>query len=422
LFLEPTPGKASLNLLKMARQGLAFELRTLVHKAGKSGEAEQKTWIETKNNKARKITIEATPLATDGEHRYFLVLFNEENIEAKESLLHASKDKRVKQLEEELHTMKEDLRSFVEAQEAANEELQSVNEEIISSNEELQSINEELETSKEELESSNEELLTINQELNMRNEQLAEVQEYSEAMFATVREALLILDKNFRIKTANNCFYKTFSVTEEETQGKLLYDIGNRQWDIPQLRELLEEIIPRNAHISDFEVKHKFEHIGEKIMLLNARRLVRKLHSEHLILLAMEDITHFRQAQRIIEQREEWFRATADNAPVMIWVAGADKRTTFVNKAWLTFRGHDLDNTVGRSWIEDMHPDDVKHVEKIYEDSYSRVIPFAVEYRARNRNGEYKLIMSHGQPNYTHDGKFIGFIGSCMEMPEPNAG
>jgi two-component system CheB/CheR fusion protein len=135
--------------------------------------------------------------------------------------------------------LREDMRSMVEAQEAANEELQSVNEEIVSSNEELQSINEEMETSKEELESSNEELLTINQELQVRNEQLAEVQEYSEAMFATVRESLLVLDKKFRIKHANYCFYKSFGVTEEETQGRLLYDVGNKQWNIPEAERII---------------------------------------------------------------------------------------------------------------------------------------------------------------------------------------
>jgi two-component system, chemotaxis family, CheB/CheR fusion protein len=422
LFLEPSPGKASLNLLKMAREGLAFELRTLVYKADKSAKPELKNWVEVKNDKAKSITIEVVPLMTDGVHRYFLVVFNEDNIDAADTMIDASKDKRVKQLEAELATIREDLRAYVEAQEAANEELQSVNEEIVSSNEELQSINEELETSKEELESSNEELATINQELNMRNEQLAEVQEYSEAMFATVRESLLILDKNLRIKTANTCFYKTFNVTEEETTGKLLYDIGNRQWDIPRLRELLEEIIPRNAHISDFEVTHRFDHIGQKVMLLNARRLVRKLHSEHLILLAIEDITAFVQAQQIVQEREQWFRTTADNAPVMIWMAGADRKTSFVNKAWLEFRGIAFDQAIGRSWVEDMHPDDREKVIALYDDSYEKRAPFSVEYRAKNKGGEYIWITSHGQPNHTHDGEFIGFIGSCMEMPAGEKG
>ncbi|MDQ3278000.1 MAG: chemotaxis protein CheR, partial [Bacteroidota bacterium] len=260
-FLEPAPGKASLNLLKMARPGLGFELRTLVHKANRSGETESKGWEEViKDNKIRQITIEAVPLkyGTEGTEKYFVVVFNEKITETTAvAYSDGSANERVKQLEEELSALREDMRTILEEQEAANEELQSVNEEIVSSNEELQSINEELETSREELESSNEELLTINQELQMRNEQLAEIQEYSEAIYTTIRESLLILDKNLRIKNANTTFYKTFRVTEEETEGKMLYEVGNHQWDIPRLKELLEEIIPRNSHVSDFEVVHK---------------------------------------------------------------------------------------------------------------------------------------------------------------------
>jgi len=170
----------------------------------------------------RNLSIEAIPLKQDTEisDRYTLVIFDEQVTAGPSEELHSTnKDRRVKQLESELNALREDMRTIVEEQEAANEELQSVNEEIVSSNEELQSINEELETSKEELESSNEELLTINQELQMRNEQLAEIQEYSEAIFATTRESLLILDKNLRIKNANSCFYKTFDLTEEKPKA-----------------------------------------------------------------------------------------------------------------------------------------------------------------------------------------------------------
>src|SRR5205085_5666090 len=159
-----------------------------------------------------------------------------------ESQLSNSKDKRVKQLEDELAALRDDMRSIVEAQEAAVEELQSANEEIVSSNEELQSINEELETSKEEVESSNEELMTINNELQVRNEQLAESNEFAQAMTETIREAVLILDKDFRVRSANKAFYRIFKTTEEETEGMLIYELGNRQWDILELRHLLEEV------------------------------------------------------------------------------------------------------------------------------------------------------------------------------------
>src|SRR5215203_297031 len=421
LFLEPAPGKASLNLLKMARPGLGFELRTVVHKAGKAGVAEQKSWIETaQDNRSRKISIEAVPIKTDETDNYFLVVFDEEYVPIQEaSAGSVARDKRVKQLEAELSALREDMRSIVEAQEAANEELQSVNEEIVSSNEELQSINEELETSKEELESSNEELITINQELQMRNEQLAEIQDYSEAMFTTIRESLLILDKNLRIKNANSCFYKTFEVTEEETEGKLLYDVGNKQWNIPKLKELLEEVIPRNSQVQDFEVVHTFQHIGEKIMLVNARRLIRRVLGEHLILLAIEDITHYRQAQRIIEQKEEWFESMANNSPMMIWVTGVDKKLEFVNSSWLQHRSMKLEEAIGETWMEDgMHPDDKAPCERVFNESFEGKKDFTVQYRLKGTDGMYRNVLSKGSPNYSHDGTFTGYIGSCVEMPD----
>jgi two-component system CheB/CheR fusion protein len=419
LFLEPTPGKASLNLMKMARPGLGFELRNLVYKASKTGEPEKKEWNETDNgNKAKRISIEAIPLRndSDGFDKNFLVVFDEEYVTTQEVFPDEAKDKRVRQLEGELARLREDMRTIIEEQEAANEELQSVNEEIVSSNEELQSINEELETSKEELESSNEELITINQELQMRNEQLAEIQEYSEAIFTTIRESLLILDKNFRIKNANSCFYRTFQVTEEETEGKLLYDLGNKQWNIPRLRELLEEIIPRNSQVVDFEVIHKFPHIGEKIMMLNARRLVRKMHSEHLILLAIEDITQYRQAQRLIAEKEEWFRNMADNSPMMVWVADVQKKIRFVNKAFLEFRDLTFEEAIGKDWVEDMHPKDEKRVRKTMDDAFAKKREFTVEYSIEN--GSPIRIMSKGNPNFNHEGTFIGYIGSCVQLPE----
>lgn len=420
LFLEPAPGKASLNLLKMARPGLGFELRNLVYKAAKSNEPEIKTWTETGNgNKTRKISIEAIPLKIDSDtfEKNFLVVFDEEYLTAQEVFPDEAKDKRVKQLEAELSRLREDMRTVIEEQEAANEELQSVNEEIVSSNEELQSINEELETSKEELESSNEELITINQELQMRNEQLAEIQEYSEAIFTTIRESLLILDKSLRIKNANSCFYKTFHVTEEETDGKLLYEVGNKQWDIPRLRELLEEIIPRNSQVMDFEVVHKFPYIGEKIMVLNARRLIRKMHKEHLVLLAIEDITQYRHAQRIIAAREEWFRNMADNSPVMVWVADNNKKIQFVNKAFLEFREMTSEEAIGKDWVEDMEPNDEKKVKKIMDEAFQKKREFTVQYQLK-KGDELVTIMSKGSPNFSHEGQFMGFIGSCVELPE----
>ncbi len=205
-----------------------------------------------------------------------------------------AKDRRIKKLEQELAAAHADALAHSQEQEAFTEELQSANEEVVSSNEELQTVNEELETSKEEIESANEELTTTNQELQTRNDLLNESYEYSEAIVRTMHEPMLVLGKDLRVKSANKAFYKKFGVTEEQTEGVLLYDLGNKQWNIPALRELLEDIIPKNSQFYNYEVKHTFLNLGEKIMSLNASRIIQKTHREQLILLVIADITEVR--------------------------------------------------------------------------------------------------------------------------------
>ena len=419
LFLEPSPGKASLNLMKMAKQGLGFELRNIVHKSKKSGEAVKKEGLElTADGKQQRVTIEALPLKNEGEEDYFLIVFKEAD-ELKDDKEYGSvKDRRVKQLEAELTALREDMRAIVESQEAANEELQSANEEIVSSNEELQSINEELETSKEEIESSNEELITINQELQIRNEQLAEAQEYSESVFTFMRESLVILDRDLRVKVANKAFYKTFGEREEDTEGRLFFDLGDQQWNLPQLRVLLDEALANNTDFYNFEVTHYFKGIGEKVILVNGRKVIQKSHGQHLLLLAIEDITEYRQSQKIIAGREAWFRNMADNAPVMIWVTGSEKLCTFVNKTFLEFRGITLNEAIGKTWLEDAHPDDIDRCQAIYETCFEEKTAFELTYRLKHHKGRYQKILTKAKPNFTTEGTFTGFIGSCVEVDE----
>jgi PAS domain S-box-containing protein len=126
---------------------------------------------------------------------------------------------------------------------------------------------------------------------------LQEALEFSDAIIATVREPLLVLDKELRIINANRSFYRTFQVNPEETEKRLIYDVGNRQWDIPGLRELLENILPMNNAFEDFEVEHDFESLGRKTMLLNARKIYRKMNHVEMILLALEDITERKKAE-----------------------------------------------------------------------------------------------------------------------------
>lgn len=308
MFLEPPQGKPSFNLIKMARDGLGFEIRSAISKVRKSGKSFRKENIPLKQNgSVQDVSIEVVPLKNSQGEFYYLILFEDsekltarrtETLPSEQKSVHLkpeAKDHRITELELELAQTREDMRSVIEEQEATNEELQTASEEILSSNEELQSINEELETSKEELESTNEELTTVNDELQNRNEQLIAARDYAEAIIRTVQVPLLILDRDLRVKTANRSFHEKFRVTEEETAGNLIYDLGNGQWDIPALRKLLNEILPKNNVFDNYEIEHTFPTIGNKIMLLNARKFIKDGEN---ILLAIEDITDRKEIEK----------------------------------------------------------------------------------------------------------------------------
>jgi two-component system, chemotaxis family, CheB/CheR fusion protein len=298
-YLEHPSGKASLNIVKMAKSEFAFELRAAILEVIKTKQTVHKSGIDiTLNQVLQSLSFEVSLLKIDADEQLLLVVFTvQEQIndfldtpkEGKDNT--TLKDKRIKKLTQELNKIRLEINALNETHEITYEELQAANEEIVSSNEEYQTLNEELETSKEEIEVTNEELTSTNHELQVRNDMLTEAQEYSDAITATIHEPMLILDKNLCVKSANKAFYTKFLVKKEETEGQLLFDFGNNQWNIPLLKTALNNIFSDNKNIENFEVTHTFADIGEKIMRLNARLIIQKANSEQLILLAIEDIT-----------------------------------------------------------------------------------------------------------------------------------
>jgi PAS domain S-box-containing protein len=126
-----------------------------------------------------------------------------------------------------------------------------------------------------------------------------DIQNYAQNIVDTVREPLLILDATLRVRSANRAFYQTFHVSPGETEGRLIYELGNGQWDIPDLRTLLEDIVPKSSVFDNFELDHTFPVIGRRVMLLNARKLQAGHHGE-LLVLAMEDVTARKRAEEAL--------------------------------------------------------------------------------------------------------------------------
>lgn len=142
-----------------------------------------------------------------------------------------------------------------------------------------------------------------------RTERLKVSQDYMDSIVQTVRESLIVLDRDYRVLSVNEHFLRTFKVSKSETEGKTLYELGNGQWNIQALKDLLEKVLPTNNPVLDFEVEHDFPHIGTKLMLLNAHRIELEGEYKDRILLAIEDITD----RRAIERRKDDFLSIASH-------------------------------------------------------------------------------------------------------------
>jgi diguanylate cyclase (GGDEF)-like protein/PAS domain S-box-containing protein len=147
-----------------------------------------------------------------------------------------------------------------------------------------------------------------------REEKINDARIYAESIVNTIRESLVVLDEELHVVSANASFYNTFKISEAETVGRRMYELGNGQWDIPRLRELLEKIIPKSSQFRDFEVEHNFPSIGHKAMLLNAQKIKQEGAGRGLILLAIEDITERRELEKAVFKAEQVARHRVEDA------------------------------------------------------------------------------------------------------------
>ena len=167
-----------------------------------------------------------------------------------------------------------------------------------------------------------------------------------EDILDTIREPLLVLNPDLKVLAANRSFYKSFKVTQEETVGNLIYDLGNRQWDIPKLRMLLEDIIPKANKFDDYEVEHVFPGQGHKIMLLNARRII---HGAQMILLAIEDITEHRRLEGELKDSDDRFRRLFETAKDGLLLINKETGNIVnANKAIANLLGHSSEELIGK--------------------------------------------------------------------------
>ena len=248
IYLEHSPGPATLNILQLARPSLVPDLRATIHRAVKTKKPARKERALVKiNGKTCELNIEVVPFRIAGSDRpWLLVIFDETTKTTKARISprllgKTAGQREVGELRRQLAASKESLQTIIEEQEATNEELKSANEEIESSNEELQSTNEELETAKEELQSTNEELTTLNEELSNRNLEMMEMNSDLNNLLASIQLPIVMVDSTLTVRRVTPAARQAFNILQTDV-GRPLRELKPNV-DIPDLEGVLREVI-----------------------------------------------------------------------------------------------------------------------------------------------------------------------------------
>jgi two-component system CheB/CheR fusion protein len=344
-FLRPAPGRASFNLLQMAREGLLMDLRSAITQAQKGGGPVNREGVQLRfEGKLLNVTIRVIPFTLPSPlARHYVILFEEVGSGADRDVRPRTRPRaearreaerqRHDQLAQELEATKQYLQSLIERYEAANEELKSANEEILSSNEELQSTNEELETAKEELQSTNEELSTVNDELRQRNQELGEANNDLNNLFSSANLPIIVLGSDLRIRR--------FTAAAEKVLSIIPTDIGrpighlNLNIPVPDLEPLIVEAIDTMS-IKEREVQDREGH-WYSLRIRPYRTTDNRIDGAMLILI---DIDSYKNVDRLtsllaeVDTARQFAEGVVRTAPWPLLVMDQELRVIKANPAF----------------------------------------------------------------------------------------
>ena len=250
------------------------------------------------------------------------------------------------------------------------------------------------------------------------NDDQDDSREFAESVINTVREPLISLDQDLRVVTVSRSFYEFFKVKPEETVGQLIYDLGNKQWDILKLRELLETILPQKTTFDNYEVEHDFAGIGRRIMLLNARQIKRGMGKDRIILLAMEDITERKLVEERIREVIRQQQAILDNIPSIAWLKDRNGKYIAVNDPFGKAFGVAPVSLVGMN-DHDLYPPDLAVK---YERDSNEVMAAGTrtyfEESIVGRDGKIQYVEKIETPIFNDAGVVIGIIGIAHDITD----
>ena len=233
----------------------------------------------------------------------------------------------------------------------------------------------------------------------------------------TIREPLLVLDSDLKVILANQSFYDSFKVKPKETVGQLIYDLGNKQWDIPKLRELLENILPEKTTFDNYEVEHDFATIGRRTMLLNARQIEQAMGKERIILLAIEDITALKQSEKKLQTSEKKYKSILDSIEDGYYEVDLNGNLTFFNPSLCRMFGYSSSELLGMNNREFTDKENVKKIFHTFNQVFKTGEPSqAIDWEIIKKDGTKCYINTTVSLIKDAKGDAIGFRGIARDV------
>ena len=416
-YLAPVPGRASLSVLKMLREGLAPAVSRAVQTALQGKTAREEGLRVRSNGGYRELAIEVMPINSPGrDGEALLLLFHDGNgvvrplPEPAPVIADSDAQQEIERLRDELNATREYLQSLIEQQDAANEELQSANEEVQSANEELQSTNEELETSKEEIQSANEELETINDEFQARNLELAQTNNDLLNVLGSANVPMVIIGRDLLIRRV--------TPSAERMLNLMPTDIGRPIGDIKMparlgdLQEMLLDVIDTMVPC-EREGVHQDTHF-----LLRARPYKTIDNKIDGAVLVFHDINATKQAEAALLESEARFALLANSTPALIWVSGPEG-LQYANTTAIAFFGVEEKQLKRYDWTQFIHPGERADYLKRYLECYVQRERCDAQLRLLRADGEYRWMNAVALPRSSSTPtELFGYTVCCTDITE----
>ncbi|HEY1817268.1 MAG TPA: chemotaxis protein CheB [Kofleriaceae bacterium] len=414
-YLEPSVGKANMNVFAMAREGLRYELSGAFTSALHRDRAVLVRGIKIgANGSTQHVDLTVQRLTEPKELRggVLIVLADVPEPTAPARAPSRSGDRpRVTELEEQLQRTREEVQTTREEMQTSQEELKSTNEELQSTNEELQSSNEELTTSKEEMQSLNEELQTVNHELQAKVDELSRTNNDMKNLLNSTDIATLFLDGELRIRRFTTATAKIIKLIPMDT-GRSITDIAT-DLDYPELaedaREVLRTLVRKERQAGTRDGRWFL------VRIMPYRTLENKIDG---LVLTFSDATGARVLETGLRGRADELREMAESLPNLVFSCRPDGACDYVNRRWIEYTGIADPEQYGDGWLTQVHPDDRMRARDAWRAALTTETPYDCDFRIRNRNGLYRWFKTRSIPIRDARGSVQKWYGTSTDVDD----